>query len=124
MDLSVMDELSMADNNSSAFFFRPNANTPNLFSHHAYGIAVDINPLQNPFYKPTTNVVAPANGREFLERKPHRKGMIDRGDACYCAFVSRGFEWGGDWDPQDELGRIDYQHFARPLTSMGSKETV
>lgn len=43
------DDLSMNDNNSSAFCYRKIAGTSNL-SDHSFGYCLDINPLQNPFY--------------------------------------------------------------------------
>ncbi len=112
-----VDEISMTDNNSSAFCARYKT-TAKEWSKHSYGIAFDINPLQNPFYKPSNDLVAPEKGREFLDRTTIRQGMIRKGDACYNAFVSRGYTWGGDWDMHKEDGRVDYQHFQKRISDV------
>jgi len=99
------DDLSIAANNSSAFNFRTIAGT-NTLSRHAFGMAIDINPIQNPYI--SGNFVTPAAGREYLDRTNVRPGMIVRGDAVYRAFTSRGWTWGGNW-----TSIRDYHHFER-----------
>lgn len=98
------DQLSMLDNNSSAFCYREIAGSEGKLSNHSYGIAIDINPVQNPYVK--KNTILPESGKEFLDRTDIRKGMIIEGDACYNAFKHRGWTWGGDWE-----NLKDYQHF-------------
>ncbi len=98
------DELSMLDNNSSAFCYREIAGSNGKLSNHSYGIAIDINPIQNPYVK--NNMVLPESGKEYLDRTNVRKGMIVEGDVCYNAFKQRGWTWGGDWNSLK-----DYQHF-------------
>eukprot|EP00741_Cyanophora_paradoxa_P013863 tig00020710_g13381.t1 len=102
------DILSMTDNNSSALCVRPVTGTTNRWSKHAYGRAIDINPLVNPYVKGTT--VLPEAGKPYADRSNDAPGMIRKGDACYTAFVSRGWEWGGDW-----TSLKDYQHFEKPV---------
>lgn len=101
------DTLSMEDNNTSAFNYRVVDGTSNL-SKHAYGLAVDINPVQNPYIEGGGAYVSPDAGREYLDRGNVRPGMITRGDDVYNAFVSRGWIWGGGWRTP-----IDYQHFQK-----------
>lgn len=98
------DNASMADNNTSAFNYRVVAGTVKL-SNHAYGLAIDINPLVNPWVTKDGRV-APIEGEAYADRSLKAKGMIQRGDICYEAFTSRGFAWGGDWKNSK-----DYQHF-------------
>lgn len=98
------DSASMAAGNSSCFNARPIAGT-DRWSMHSYGAAVDINPIQNPYI---TNQ-APLPTDEFLDRENLRPGMITPGDACYNAFVSRGWTWGGHWP------NPDYQHFEKAI---------
>ena len=100
------DNLSMADNNSSAFCYRVIDGTEYL-SNHSFGRAVDINPLQNPYVR--GDLVQPDAAAGYLDRENVRPGMIVPGDVCYNAFISRGWEWGGDW-----TGPIDFQHFEKP----------
>lgn len=97
------DNLSMADNNSSAFNYRLVSGT-NKLSNHSYGLAIDINPLINPYV--TKNGVYPKEGKTYVERDPKVRGLIVKGDPCYQAFIERGFIWGGEWQSVK-----DYQHF-------------
>ncbi|WIV10430.1 M15 family metallopeptidase [Proteiniborus sp. MB09-C3] len=107
-DYDANDELSMADNNTSAFCSREVTGKKEVFSNHSYGIAIDINPIQNPYVK--GDIVLPEEGSMYLDRGNVRKGMITRDDTCYNAFKSRGWTWGGEWN-----GLKDYQHFEKDI---------
>ncbi|MBJ7400022.1 MAG: M15 family metallopeptidase [Mycolicibacterium sp.] len=98
------DELSMRDNNTSAFNCRPLPGT-DAWSQHAYGRAIDINPLVNP-YTNATGDLQPKNAARYLDRRRNDLGLLHGGDAAVRAFTSRGWRWGGDWH-----NPIDYQHF-------------
>lgn len=99
------DELSMEDNNTSAFNCRPLPS--GSWSLHAYGRAVDINPLVNPYISAAGDL-QPVTARAYLDRTRTDQGMIRDGDAVVRTFAARGWRWGGQWrDP------IDYQHFER-----------
>lgn len=98
------DNAAMVDNNTSAFNYRVVAGTVKL-SNHAYGLAIDINPLVNPWVTKDGRV-APIEGEAYADRSLKAKGMIHKGGLCYEAFTSRGFAWGGDWKNSK-----DYQHF-------------
>jgi len=102
---NASDYYSMADNNSVAFNFRYIAGTTTL-SRHALGLAIDINPVQNPYIRNDT--VWPEAGREYIDRENVRPGMIIPGDVVYTAFTSRGWTWGGNWHTPR-----DYHHFER-----------
>ncbi len=104
----AIDEASMNDNNSSALCVRSITNRPNELSKHSFGVAIDINPIQNPYVY--QDEVLPERGKEFLDRDHVRKGMIIEGDDCYKAFVSRGWTWGGNW-----ISLKDYQHFEKDI---------
>jgi hypothetical protein len=99
------DDASMADNNTSSFNDRPVAGGTSL-SMHAYGLAIDLNPVQNPFLEGagTMRRVSPDGGEKYLDRKDIRSGMAE---TVVDVFADNGFLiWGGDWhDP------VDYQHF-------------
>jgi len=93
------DDLSMQDNNTSAFNYRLVAGTTRL-SNHASGRAVDINPLINPMIK---------NGKSSPEGavyNPKVKGTISADSFIVKEFIKRGWEWGGNWKNYK-----DYQHF-------------
>jgi len=101
------DELSMRDNNSSCFNFRYVSHT-NRISLHGYGLAVDINPLYNPYIKfvDGQKFIAPANSVEFEDRTKNFPHKIEADDLCVKLFAEHGFLWGGDWEDEK-----DYQHF-------------
>lgn len=99
------DDRSMAANNTSGFNCRKVAGT-DRWSEHAYGRAVDINPVQNPYVNGST--VEPAAGEKYLDRSDVRKGMIVRPGPVVRAFGRIDWGWGGDWSSVK-----DYQHFSR-----------
>jgi hypothetical protein len=100
------DELSMRDNNTSAFNCRP-LPSGRGWSLHAYGRAIDVNPLLNPFID-SRGAFEPANAAPYLDRNRTDPGILHAGDAAVRAFTDRGWRWGGDWRTPK-----DYQHFER-----------
>lgn len=102
------DTLSMKDNNTSAFNCRPKAGSKQGFSKHAFGLAIDINPLLNPYIKGA--IIKPSEGSKYGDRSLNKPGMIRKGDACHQAFLKRGWTWGGTWRTMK-----DYQHFEKRL---------
>ena len=100
------DVKSMEANNSSGFCYRLVEGT-NRLSNHAKGCAIDINPLQNPQIK--NGIVYPSVSEKFANRENREKGMIEKGDAVYQAFIKRGWKWGGEWK------NPDYQHFEKEI---------
>lgn len=105
-EYNAVDIKSMEDNNTSAFCYREVEGKPGKLSKHSYGIAIDINPLQNPYvYK---KKISPAAGKAYVDRSNVSKGMIIKNDVCYKAFTSRGWTWGGNWKYEK-----DYQHFQK-----------
>ena len=102
------DELSMRDNNSSCFNFRFVSFTKRI-SRHGYGLAVDINPLYNPYIKTVDGkkIIAPDNSAAFEDREKNFPYKITADDLCVQLFREKNFLWGGDcWDDEK-----DYQHF-------------
>ena len=102
------DELSMRDNNSSCFNFRYVSYT-NRISLHGYGMAIDINPLYNPYIKVVDGkkIIAPDNSADFEDRTKDFPYKITEDDLCCKLFAEHGFKWGG----RDLPGEFDYQHF-------------
>jgi hypothetical protein len=98
------DRASLRDNNTSGFNCRFVAGT-SRWSQHAFGLAIDINPVQNPYVAGSR--VSPPSGADYLDRSRKAKGMIHAGDRVVRAFAAVGWEWGGYWTyPKD------YQHFS------------
>jgi len=108
-DSMSTDDASMAANNTSAFSFRWIPLSGNL-SRHAFGEAIDINPLQNPYVEYYGGVPywdIPDSG-PYINRLSGHDHMIDYDDDCFIIFSSYGYTWGGDW-----LFPKDYQHFEK-----------
>lgn len=106
----AQDGPSMLANNSSGFNFRFIAGTTKL-SNHSKGLAVDINPLYNPYVKERpdgTLLVDPEAARPYVDRTRTFDYKIDRDDLCCRLFIQHGFTWGGDW-----TSLKDYQHFEK-----------
>jgi len=100
------DDRSMAADNTSGFNCRyAVAPGPKKWSVHAYGEAVDVNPVENPYL--VGSVVLPEAGTRFLDRTSVRPGMAVRGGPLVQAFALVGWSWGGRW-----TGSPDYQHFS------------
>ncbi|TVQ89257.1 MAG: M15 family peptidase [Deltaproteobacteria bacterium] len=99
------DNASMAADNTSGFNCRPVAGTPR-WSEHAYGRAIDVNPLRNPYVRGSN--VQPPEGKGYLERDPAVPGLITEGDAADTAFSAIGWRWGGRWRSSK-----DFQHFSK-----------
>jgi D-alanyl-D-alanine carboxypeptidase len=76
------------------------------FSQHSYGLAVDINSLQNPYVR-EDGFVRNRFARPYVDRSQVLPGMIHEGDVVVRAFAAIGWEWGGDWS-----GGKDYMHFS------------
>ncbi len=103
------DDASMAANNTSAFNCRTIAHSAKL-SQHAYGLAVDVNPLWNPWVRGGEGAtrVAPPTGAPWADRSRTDPGVLHGGDAAVSAFSAVGWRWGGAWQSTK-----DYQHFSR-----------
>lgn len=100
------DRVSMAADNSSAFNCRPSTGSPNTWSQHSYGRAIDLNPVENP-YLSGRGGVQPAAGAPFVDRRRARPGMILPGGRIIRSFAAVGWSWGGGW-----RGTKDLQHFS------------
>ena len=98
------DYRSIEADNTSAFNCRPVAGT-SRWSEHAYGQAIDLNPLENPYVSGGTT--SHPGSRRYLDRSRRLKGMVHAGDTVVRAFASVGWGWGGSW-----VGTKDYQHFS------------
>lgn len=99
------DDRSMAANNCVGFQFRKKTGKDEL-SWHAYGRAIDINPLQNPYVR--GEVLLPPGGR-FDSSRP---GTCSEDSLPVRLFKAQGFIWGGDW-----TSLKDYMHFELPFSS-------
>lgn len=102
------DERQMRANNTSCFCYRTVSGSKKL-SYHARGLAIDINPLYNPYVchrKGKSPLVQPANAARYADRSRRFRYKIEEGDLCHRLFLEYGFVWGGSWKTTK-----DYQHF-------------
>jgi hypothetical protein len=102
------DDASVADDNTAAFNCRLAVNPGGApsWSEHAYGDAIDVNPVENPYVE-SNGVVDPPAGAAWLDRSNHRPGMAFPGSALNDAFDAAHWGWGGAWGSNP-----DYQHFS------------
>jgi hypothetical protein len=100
------DDASMAADNTSAFNCRYAVTPgPHHWSVHAYGEAIDVNPVENPYL--VGRAVLPPAGAAYLDRTHVRAGMAVAGGQLVAAFGYAGWLWGGRWTASP-----DYQHFS------------
>ncbi len=97
------DEKSMMDNNTSAFNYRFISGT-RVISNHASGLAIDINPLLNPYIKNGNSL--PAN----CVYDTTKAGTLFTDSQLVAEFKLKGWQWGGEWKSLK-----DYQHFEKKL---------
>jgi hypothetical protein len=99
------DAASLAADNTSGFNCRyAIAPGPKRWSAHAHGLAIDVNPVENPYLD--RGQVRPPAGRRYLDRSRYRPGMAVPGGVLVRAFAAVGWSWGGRWSSPD------YQHFS------------
>ena len=99
------DDRSMEANNTSAFNCRF-VEGSRRWSEHAYGRAIDINPVQNPLVEGSGRI-SPPGGAAYTDRSHRRPGMVFGDDRVVGAFLAIGWEWGGNWSSSK-----DFQHFS------------
>ena len=100
------DPRSMAADNTSGFNCRlAVAAGPPAWSVHAYGEAIDVDPMENPYL--FGGRADPPDGAPYLDRARVRPGMAVAGGMLVRAFAAVGWQWGGRWS-----GSPDYQHFS------------
>jgi hypothetical protein len=100
------DPASMAADNTSGFNCRYAVSQgPRSWSVHAYGEAIDVNPVENPYLEGGT--VQPSAGVAYRNRLVVRPGMAESGGSLVSVFAREGWFWGGRWS-----GTPDYQHFS------------
>ena len=104
-EFDFSDDKSMIANNSSGFNFRTVALDPSRISNHSYGLAIDINPVHNPYIK--GEVTLPPTANYDIDTP----GTLHADHPVVVFMKEQGFVWGGDWDKPYR----DYQHFHKEL---------
>jgi hypothetical protein len=93
------------DGNNTAAFVCRRARKQARWSAHAYGLAVDVDPFQNPYQR--GDLVLPELASAYLDRTRPWPGMIRPGDVVTRAFAAIGWTWGGTWHSP-----VDRMHFS------------
>lgn len=101
------DNAFMSDNNTSCFNYRTVDGSTKM-SKHSLGLAIDINPLYNPYVRTIDGnlSILPVEGAAYVDRSVDSPYLIQEDDICYKIFIKYGFTWGGEWSSNK-----DYQHF-------------
>jgi hypothetical protein len=98
------DFRSIEADNTSAFNCRYVEGTTR-WSNHAFGTAIDVNPIENPYV--SGGRTSHRASRPYVDRSRRRPGMAYEGGALVRAFDRIGWGWGGRWTSVK-----DYQHFS------------
>lgn len=101
-----LDAPPTGDGNLTTGFVCRNAVGSESWSMHAYGLAININPFHNPYFK--GDLVRPELASAYLDREDVRPGMITEGDVVVAAFADIGWPWGGNWNTLK-----DWMHFSQ-----------
>ena len=78
--------------------------TTGSWSEHAFGEAIDLNPVENPYVG--CGMTRDPTALAFVNRSTYRRGMVNA--AVVRAFASVGWGWGGSWSGSTK----DYMHFS------------
>lgn len=112
-DGDTTDTASIEVDNTSAFNYRRATGSSHL-SQHAYGCAIDLNPMENPYvvFDDDGNVSTHHdNAQQYKENRTAAEAhVITHEDIAFMIFQKYGFTWGGDWNNPK-----DYQHFQKEL---------
>jgi D-alanyl-D-alanine carboxypeptidase len=100
-----LDAAPTGDGDDTAAFTCRAARKQTRWSAHAYGLAVDIDPFQNPYSR--GDLVLPELASAYLDRSHPWPGIIRSGDAVTRAFAAVGWTWGGTWRRP-----VDRMHFS------------
>ena len=109
-DSLTTDDTCMLIDNTSCFNYRVIQGTKKL-SKHSLGLAIDINPHENPYAKVNKNGSLTIFKKELyekncLQKRDSKAHAITKNDLAYKAFKNNGFKWGGNWKTVK-----DFQHF-------------
>jgi len=106
------DWQSIEADNTSAFNCRPVTGKKKKWSKHAYGKAIDINPIENPYVAKNGHISHKASlqyrVRRHTKQTPSDQALLSKNDEATHIFKKHGWSWGGDWHTMK-----DYQHFVK-----------
>ena len=117
-DFKANDDASMRADNTSAFNCRLMTGSKTKWSNHSYGLAIDLNPFENPYIS-KSGKVSPKEAVKFSKRVHTNKAVLLKDDLAVKAFLNEGFIWGGDWHSVK-----DYQHFEYKIVNSKPKKVA
>lgn len=115
-DFKANDDASMKADNTSAFNCRLMTGSKTKWSNHSFGLAIDLNPFENP-YVSKSGKVSPKEAKRFAKRVHINKAVLLKDDLAVKAFFNEGFIWGGNWHNVK-----DYQHFEYKIVRKKAKK--
>jgi len=111
LEYQANDWKSIEAGNTSAFNCR-RATGSQKWSKHAYGKAIDLNPIENPYISGTGYIAHKASLKYKIRAHDNKlfanKAMLLANDKTVEIFKKYGWKWGGDWKKVK-----DYQHFSK-----------
>ncbi len=90
------------------FYCRKAQDAPTEWSGHAYGVAVDLNPLENPFLDAKEGWWP--SGAAAQAKRDDGPGKISPTAEVFRVFARHGWAWGGFY-----AGEPDYMHFYKAV---------
>jgi len=111
-DFKGNDWQSIEGDNTSALNCRSLTGSSKKWSNHAYGMAIDLNPIENPYISRTGRIAHKASLKYRKRVHNPSRGLADKAvalkhDKVVQIFKKHGWKWGGDWSTIK-----DYQHFS------------
>ena len=120
-DFKANDNTSMKADNTSAFNCRLMTGSKIKWSNHSFGLAIDLNPLENPYIS-KSGKVSPKEAAKFVKRVHTNKAVLLKDDVAVKAFIDAGFIWGGSWHTIKDYQHFEYKNVAKKSKKVSPKK--
>ena len=120
-DFKANDDASMRADNTSAFNCRLMTGSKSKWSNHSYGLAIDLNPFENPYIS-KSGKVSPKEASKFAKREHFNRALLLKDDVAVKAFLNDGFIWGGNWHSVKDYQHFEYKNVAKKAKKVAPKK--
>jgi len=120
-DFKANDEASMKADNTSAFNCRLMTGSKTRWSNHSFGLAIDLNPFENPYIS-KSGKVSPKEANKFAKRVHFNNAVLLKDDQAVQAFLNEGFIWGGNWHSVKDYQHFEYKNVAKKAKKVAPKK--
>ena len=120
-DFKANDEASMRADNTSAFNCRLMTGSKTKWSNHSFGLAIDLNPFENPYIS-RSGKVSPKEAIKFAKRVHTNRAVLLKDDLAVKAFLNEGFIWGGNWHSVKDYQHFEYKNVAKKPKKIAPKK--